>query len=361
VVIEDAGIARLLSTGYGRAKVNQIQNKKNIMIQRSNFGRRIQITGNSEAKRRARTQIEKLIEDLQKTTHLEIDLRHSDRPVGAIREILKHFGKDLNKLVEGEDCQASMEIRRRKVVLRGAKEAVSQVQNKIEEFLKTLPNSQRETNVDNECPVCLADVEDPYVLTLCGHAYCSACITQYLSNVFDSVKSADMFPQKCMCEECESPSIKEDYVALLKTEQIQKLYQVSLECFLIGNTSYKPCPTPDCSWVYEVTPVPGVFACPECDIRFCKKCGDSAHDKFDTCEAYKASKEGLSKSEQQLKEWAKGADTRECPKCSVMIEKNKGCSHVNCRQCNAHICWKCGEFFKTDTACYSHIAICEKK
>jgi predicted RNA-binding Zn-ribbon protein involved in translation (DUF1610 family) len=95
---------------------------------------------------------------------------------------------------------------------------------------------------------------------------------------------------------------------------------------LIGNTSYKPCLTPDCSWVYEVTPNPSVFACPECDIRLCKKCGDSAHDKFDTCEVYKASKEGLSKSEQQLKEWAEGADTRECPKCSVMIEKNKGCS-----------------------------------
>ena len=346
-----------MSSGYGRGKVKQIQKKNDTIIRTSNFSRRIEITASSEAKLQARAQIEKLIEDLQKTTHLEIDLRNSDRPVGAIREILKHFGKDLNKLVEGEDCQASMEIRRRKLVLHGAKEAVNKVQNKVEEFLKTLPNSRRETNADNECPVCFADIEDPYLLTLCGHAYCSACITQYLNNIFDSVRTADMFPQKCMCEECESPVIKEDYATLLNTEQVQKLYRVSLECFLIGNPNCKPCSTPDCSWVYDVTPTPSVFTCPECVSRFCKKCGDSPHEMFETCEAFKASKDP-SQSDRLYNEWVTGANTRKCPKCSVMIEKNAGCEHMHCTQCNAHICWKCGKYFETSQKCYGHIPYC---
>ena len=366
VMIEEAAGAKLLGSRYSRGKIKQIQKKNDVMVRTSNFGRRIQIMGKSNDKRQTRTQIEKLIEDLQKTTRLDIDLRN--RPVGAIREILKHYGKDLNKLVEGEDCQASMQIRRRKLEVQGEKEAVYKVQSKVEEFLKRLPNTRGDTEVDKECPVCFADVEKPHFLTLCGHAYCSECITQYVNDIFDSVKSADMFPQKCMFiihkqdkqdHECESPVIKEDYVAFLNTEQLQKLYRASLECFLIGNLDCKPCSTPDCSWVYEVTPVPDVFSCPECDVRLCKKCGDSAHDKFDTCEAFQASKE-LTESEQQLKEWAKGADTRMCPKCLVMIEKNKGCSHVNCRVCNSHICWKCGRFFKTDYSCYSHIEQCGK-
>ena len=359
IVIEDARVAKLLSRGYGREKVRQIQKKNDVIIQTSSFGRRLQITACPKAKLKARVQIEKLIEELQKTTHSEIDLGHSDRPVGTIREILKHFGKDLGKLVEEEDCQASIEIRRRRLVLHGVKEAVNKVENKVEEFLKTLPNSRREDS-SNECPVCFADIEDPHLLTLCGHAYCSECILQYLNNVFDSLKRADMFPQMCMSDKCQSPVVKEDYLALLNTEQVQRLYRVSLECFLIGNLEYKPCPTPDCSWVYEITTIPSVFACPECDIRLCKKCGDSAHEGYDTCEAFKASK-GLSKADQQLMEWAKGADTRRCPKCSVMIEKNKGCSHVNCKRCQAHICWKCGRFFESSEKCYNHIESCSSK
>ena len=360
MVIEEAEVAKLLSSRYGRGKVKEIQKKKDASIRTNNFGRRIEILASPAAKRQARVQIEELIKDLQKATHLDICLRGSDRPVGAIREILKQFGNDLNQLVEGEDCKAFMEVSRRKISLHGSRESIGRVRDKLEQFLKTLPNSRSGTTVENECPVCFDDVEDPYLLTLCGHAYCTACITQYLNDVFDSVKKADMFPMTCIRDQCKSSVIKEDYATVLSTERVQKLYRVSLECFLIGNTTCKPCPTPDCSWVYEVTATPSVFACPECDLRSCKKCGDVAHEKFDTCEAFKASK-GVSKSDQQLKEWAKGADTRECPKCFVMIEKDKGCSHVNCRQCDAHICWKCGKFFQTSDACYQHIDFCSKK
>ena len=354
-MIEEAAVAKLLGSRYSRGKIKQIQKKNDVMVRTSNFGRRIQIMGKSNDKRQTRTQIEKLIEDLQKTTRLDIDLRN--RPVGAIREILKHYGKDLNKLVEGEDCQASMQIRRRKLEVQGEKEAVYKVQSKVEEFLKRLPNTRGDTEVDKECPVCFADVENPHFLTLCGHAYCSECITQYVNDIFDSVKSADMFPQKCMFEQCESPVIMQDYTTLLNTEELQKLYRASLECFLIGNLHYKPCSTPDCSWVYEVTPVPDVFSCPECDTRFCKGCGDSPHVMFDTCEAFKASKDPL-QSDRLYKEWVTGANTRKCPRCSVMIEKNAGCEHMHCTQCKAHICWKCGKCFKTSLDCYGHIPYC---
>ena len=37
------------------------------------------------------------------------------------------------------------------------------------------------------------------------------------------------------------------------------------------------------------------------------------------------------------------ANTKQCPKCHVNIEKNKGCNHMVCknRACNHEFCWLC--------------------
>lgn len=34
---------------------------------------------------------------------------------------------------------------------------------------------------------------------------------------------------------------------------------------------------------------------------------------------------------------------KECPGCSVMIEKNGGCSHIECKNCMTNFCWICSE------------------
>ena len=45
---------------------------------------------------------------------------------------------------------------------------------------------------------------------------------------------------------------------------------------------------------------------------------------------------------------------RECPGCSVMIEKMDGCNHMTCSNCNTHFCWICMLAFDEDTI-YDHI------
>jgi len=42
------------------------------------------------------------------------------------------------------------------------------------------------------------------------------------------------------------------------------------------------------------------------------------------------------------KGWAFDIGAHKCPKCSVPIEKNEGCNHMRCPQCDYYWCWVCG-------------------
>ena len=47
--------------------------------------------------------------------------------------------------------------------------------------------------------------------------------------------------------------------------------------------------------------------------------------------------------------WLK-VNTKPCPKCKVLIEKNKGCMHMKCYSCGYHFCWLCmGEYINHES------------
>jgi len=78
--------------------------------------------------------------------------------------------------------------------------------------------------------------------------------------------------------------------------------------------------------------------CNECNTSFCFQCRMNYHAPT-KCDIIK-------------KWWTKCADdsetanyisanTKDCPKCLVVIEKNGGCNHVHCVRCNYDFCWMC--------------------
>ena len=88
----------------------------------------------------------------------------------------------------------------------------------------------------------------------------------------------------------------------------------------------------------------GEINCQICGKSECLKC-KSSHPNY-TCEEWK---QRNTLNLQKLK-------IKQCPQCSNGITKNGAWNHLECRNCKAHICWKCLKFFGTSKECYDHLA-----
>ena len=38
---------------------------------------------------------------------------------------------------------------------------------------------------------------------------------------------------------------------------------------------------------------------------------------------------------------------KSCPSCTMLIEKDVGCNHMECTKCRIHFCWECGYQVRT--------------
>ncbi|KAG2234368.1 hypothetical protein INT48_007235 [Thamnidium elegans] len=86
--------------------------------------------------------------------------------------------------------------------------------------------------------------------------------------------------------------------------------------------------------------------CPSCDKLFCLQCGhEDAHINL-TCE--ENMKQLIMQNEQQqinndlvqTLKW-KLENSRNCPSCSIMINRDEGCNKVDCTLCGFSFCWEC--------------------
>jgi hypothetical protein len=50
----------------------------------------------------------------------------------------------------------------------------------------------------------------------------------------------------------------------------------------------------------------------------------------------------------QIQISGKNLNYKQCPRCRVIIEKNKGCNQMKCIGCDYEFCWLCGKKYTTD-------------
>nr|XP_023028452.1 potential E3 ubiquitin-protein ligase ariadne-1-like [Leptinotarsa decemlineata] len=100
------------------------------------------------------------------------------------------------------------------------------------------------------------------------------------------------------------------------------------------------CPSPDCSNAIKVQHVEALRVTCKCNHTFCFACGENWHDPV-KCHLLK---KWIKKcdDDSETSNWI-AANTKECPRCNVTIEKDGGCNHMVCKNqnCKADFCWVC--------------------
>jgi hypothetical protein len=81
---------------------------------------------------------------------------------------------------------------------------------------------------------------------------------------------------------------------------------------------------------------------PECKLSVCLHCGYDSHGDDIGCEENmkKLSRTLLDKEMRKTVKW-KLQNSRQCPSCSIMINRDEGCNKVDCSYCGFCFCWAC--------------------
>ncbi|WOK99603.1 putative E3 ubiquitin-protein ligase ARI2 isoform X1 [Canna indica] len=189
------------------------------------------------------------------------------------------------------------------------------------------------------CNVCFEDVSICVATRMdCGHCFCDDCWTENFAVAIKDGKSRI----RCMAPRC-NIICDEAIVKILLFQRDQKIadrFEKSLlESYVEDNDLVKWCPSvPHCGNAIRVE---GDVVCEvecKCGFHFCFNCLQEAHSPC-SCQMWKLWVQKCH-DESGTADWIL-VNTKSCPKCHKLVEKNGGCNHVTCK-CGQYFCWLCG-------------------
>eukprot|EP00088_Acartia_fossae_P015272 TRINITY_DN18340_c0_g1_i1.p1 TRINITY_DN18340_c0_g1~~TRINITY_DN18340_c0_g1_i1.p1 ORF type:complete len:516 (-),score=99.03 TRINITY_DN18340_c0_g1_i1:35-1582(-) len=189
------------------------------------------------------------------------------------------------------------------------------------------------------CAVCACDLPDQDFTSPkgCGHNFCVNCWQMHFEIQINQGVSTTM---SCMTVGCDN-LVDEDMVlsTIMKRDLVVKYKHLSFLEYVRCHPNLRFCPGPNCPIVIKAEDcVSKSASCVMCKSRFCFKCGNSYHAPTD-CETIKR---WLTKcaDDSETANYI-SANTKDCPKCNICIEKNGGCNHMQCYNCKHEFCWMC--------------------
>lgn len=208
------------------------------------------------------------------------------------------------------------------------------------------------------CSVCFDSFyisdEKCNILSICGHAYCTKCLLQMVSTAV----TERCFPIKCALENCGKviPAVEfRSIVASYDGDEQRKLASFSLQDFVARNpSSLRMCQNTHCPGMGLYEASSQTMSCLWCRLAqwFCVFCGLKPHPG----EACGASFD--------IHEWQQKdpVNRKNCPNCTITIEKLDGCNCVECAYCKSFMCWRCAKFHHTDSSvCHRHVGDCDQR
>lgn len=188
------------------------------------------------------------------------------------------------------------------------------------------------------CGICLEITKDLEQDALsCGHKFCRSCWTSHLDI---QVHQGCTVTIECMAQGCRI-LVPEDFALprLSCASSREKYEQFAFYEYIKSHPFLRFCPGVNCNSVIKAQDIlPLKVTCAHCSVAFCFKCASGYHAPTD-CETIKR---WLTKcaDDSETANYI-SANTKDCPKCHICIEKNGGCNHMQCFSCKYEFCWMC--------------------
>lgn len=191
------------------------------------------------------------------------------------------------------------------------------------------------------CQTCLQSLRPSEFRSLdCGHQFCTDCWATYLEVQIGQGRSTDI---ACMGQGCDILVAQAFVLQLISSQKDDALrtryLQFCLNDWIRSHPHLRFCPGKNCQAVVRAEKVQAKrVKCTYCGTQFCWLCGYDYHAPAD-CDTIK---KWITKcvDDSETANYI-SANTKDCPKCHVCIEKNGGCNHMQCYGCRHEFCWMC--------------------
>ncbi|CAN5142898.1 hypothetical protein BH09DEP1_BH09DEP1_3360 [soil metagenome] len=197
--------------------------------------------------------------------------------------------------------------------------------------------------VTKSCIICAEDRQPDQFITLsCGHEYCRECLAVMLDTAIKDKSSRAL-----KCPTC-NHTLENDLHKITDSHaKIVELSDIQLQEYLSKEQNTKNCPTTNCGFSFiNERADQFTMQCPDCKAEYCGKCIHT-HNPRTSCQHAEQERNLATDRNAQAhanQQWLE-QNTKPCPRCGTRTEKNGGCMHMTCRNCNYHYCWNClGEF-----------------
>ena len=193
-------------------------------------------------------------------------------------------------------------------------------------------NYGKYNGIDFNCGICFEEIAfDIYkkIKMPCHHNFCTDCWFEYLK---EKINNNKVYKISCMEHKC-NQILEEEFIRKIigKDEDLLKKYEkfLSTKKLMDSNKNIKFCPIPDCDGYAEKHWSKYV----KCNFghEFCFVCGEKPHG-WKSCSKI---------IDQGFEDWKSHTLVKRCPYCKFWTEKNEGCNHMTCSQCNFQWCWVC--------------------
>jgi len=201
---------------------------------------------------------------------------------------------------------------------------------------------------EGECLVCCEIVDSQNCSALkCRHRFCNDCWSSYL---WIKITEGEVARINCPALNCKYTVTDQTVQKLVDKEIYEKYIRFVTKTFVEDNAHITWCPAPRCGNAITADMLHGTTVKCRCGFSFCFSCHNEAHVPA-SCDQVKLWLKKCN-DDSETGHWF-AANTRDCPRCSVLIEKNAGCNHMTCRQCSHEFCWMCNKPWKGHTDYYS--------